>query len=80
MNVSIDTHAAQAERIRLLRKMSGLSQFELASKTGINNSVLSSYERGHRRPSVAHMEAIEKACTPLAKARAEKFLQQEHKQ
>jgi transcriptional regulator with XRE-family HTH domain len=40
-----------ASRLRQLRRRSGLTQAELAERTGISQSVLSLYERGHRRPS-----------------------------
>jgi len=35
------------------RRASGLSQAELARRTGIQRSVLSAYEHGRRQPSVA---------------------------
>jgi transcriptional regulator with XRE-family HTH domain len=38
------------ERLKQLREARGLSQLELAKRTGINNHSLSNYERGHRKP------------------------------
>jgi len=38
----------QAQRLRLLRKESGLNLRELSKKVGISKSALSSYERGER--------------------------------
>jgi len=45
----------------LLRKIcreSGLSQAELARRTGMPRSVLSAYEHGHRQPAVAALARI----------------------
>lgn len=39
-------------RIALLRKMSGLSQAELAERLGVSPSAVGMYEQGRRTPSV----------------------------
>ena len=39
-------------RLKELRKSKGLSQVELAKKTGISNQAISFYERGERHPKI----------------------------
>jgi transcriptional regulator with XRE-family HTH domain len=46
------------ELIREVRRESGLSQAELARRTGMPRSVLSAYEHGHRQPAVAALARI----------------------
>ena len=46
------------ELIRQIRQESGLSQVELARRSGIQASVLSAYEHGRRQPSVAALARI----------------------
>lgn len=41
-----------------IRRVSGLSQAELARRSGIQSSVLSAYEHGRRQPSVAALARI----------------------
>lgn len=41
-----------------IRRESGLSQAELARRSGIQRSVLSAYEHGRRQPSVAALARI----------------------
>jgi transcriptional regulator with XRE-family HTH domain len=41
-----------------IRRESGLSQAELARRTGIQRSVLSAYEHGRRQPSVTALARI----------------------
>ena len=41
-----------------IRRVSGLSQAELARRTGIQSSVLSAYEHGRRQPSVSALARI----------------------
>jgi transcriptional regulator with XRE-family HTH domain len=47
-----------AELISEIRRTSGLSQAELARRTGIQRSVLSAYEHGRRQPAVAAIARI----------------------
>ncbi|HTR88777.1 MAG TPA: helix-turn-helix transcriptional regulator [Solirubrobacteraceae bacterium] len=49
------------ELIRQIRGRSGLSQAELARRTGIQSSVLSAYEHGRRQPSAAALARIARA-------------------
>ncbi len=64
------------ELIAQIRRDSGLSQAELARRSGLQASVLSAYERGHRQPSVAALARIARAAglelgiSPLADAAA----------
>lgn len=39
-----------AQRIRAFRKLKGLTQQELADRTGISLAVIGAVERGNRRP------------------------------
>jgi transcriptional regulator with XRE-family HTH domain len=48
--------------IRQARREAGVSQAELARRTGIHSSVLSAYEHGRRQPSVAALARIASAC------------------
>lgn len=48
--------------IRQARREAGVSQAELARRTGIHSSVLSAYEHGRRQPSVAALARIAQAC------------------
>lgn len=43
---------APAELLRTARTGAGLSQNELARRAGVAQSVISAYERGHRKPSL----------------------------
>ena len=56
--VSNHSDAVAGELIRELRRDSGLTQAELARRTGLQRSVLSAYEHGHRQPSVAALARI----------------------
>lgn len=44
--------------IAQIRRSSGLSQAELSRRSGLQSSVLSAYEHGHRQPSVAALARI----------------------
>jgi transcriptional regulator with XRE-family HTH domain len=55
MYLSNDVAGKMIERVR---RTSGLSQAELARRTGIHSSVLSAYEHGRRQPSVTALARI----------------------
>jgi transcriptional regulator with XRE-family HTH domain len=56
MSVGVDHVAARL--IEEIRRTSGLSQAELARRTGLDRSVLSAYEHGRRQPSVGALARI----------------------
>jgi len=56
--VSNHSEAVAGELIREIRHESGLTQAEIARRTGMARSVLSAYEHGHRQPSVAALARI----------------------
>jgi uncharacterized protein len=47
-----------ATLLRQARQRAGLSQVELAARAGVTQSVISSYESGHRQPSVPTLAAL----------------------
>ena len=49
------------ERMRKLRQAKGLSQEELAFKSGVHRTYLGGIERGERNPSLKNIAAIAKA-------------------
>jgi transcriptional regulator with XRE-family HTH domain len=59
--VRVSDNELAGELIRQIRVDVGLSQAELARRTGIQSSVLSAYEHGRRQPSVAALARIAKA-------------------
>lgn len=58
MSVSSERERVAARLIEEIRRTSGLSQAELARRTGLDRSVLSAYEHGRRQPSVAALARI----------------------
>ena len=50
-----------ADLIAQIRRTSGLTQAELARRSGLQSSVLSAYEHGHRQPSVSALARIARA-------------------
>lgn len=52
------TDDAAARLIGRIRKSSGLTQTELALRSGVDRSALNAYEHGRRQPSVAAMARI----------------------
>jgi transcriptional regulator with XRE-family HTH domain len=56
--VSNHSDAVAGELIRAIRRDGGLTQAELARRTGMARSVLSAYEHGRRQPSVAALARI----------------------
>ncbi len=65
-----------ADLIAKIRERSGLTQAELARRSGLQSSVLSAYEHGRRQPSVAALARIARAAgleieiSPLSDAEA----------
>ncbi|HEX4188991.1 MAG TPA: helix-turn-helix transcriptional regulator [Solirubrobacteraceae bacterium] len=49
------------ELIAQIRRTSGLTQAELARRSGVQSSVLSAYEHGRRQPSVSALARIARA-------------------
>ncbi len=49
------------ERVRELRQEQGLSQEELAFKSGVHRTYLGGIERGERNPSLKNISAIAQA-------------------
>ncbi len=50
--------AVASELVAEIRRRSGLSQTELARRSGVDRSALSAYEHGRRQPSVAALARI----------------------
>ena len=44
--------------IRTMRRLSGLTQAELADRSGLQRTAISMYESGRREPSVAALERL----------------------
>lgn len=51
--------------LKPIRESRGLSQIELALKTGVSNKTISSIERGTRKPSVEVLQSLSESlnCT-----------------
>ncbi len=56
-----DNERVSAELIGTIRRISGITQAELARRTGIQSSVISAYEHGRRQPSGAALARIARA-------------------
>jgi transcriptional regulator with XRE-family HTH domain len=56
MSTQADETAAQL--LARIREVTGLSQTELARRSGVDRSVLSAYEHGRRQPSVGALARI----------------------
>jgi transcriptional regulator with XRE-family HTH domain len=54
----VDNDRVASELIKEIRRISGVSQAELARRTGMQSSVISAYARGRRQPSVAALARI----------------------
>lgn len=48
------------KKIRKIRLMSGLTQYDVEQLTGISQTKISLIERGYRKPSSTEMERLEK--------------------
>lgn len=59
--MSVEANDVAAELIARIRRTSGLSQTELARRSGLDRSALSAYEHGRRQPSVAALARISAA-------------------
>ncbi len=57
-NAMTDIHFDLGERLRTVRKKHGLSQREIAKRTGITNSTISLIEKNRISPSVASLKKI----------------------
>ncbi len=55
------TDRVAGDLIAQIRRTSGLSQAELARRSGLQSSVLSAYEHGRRQPSVSALARISRA-------------------
>ena len=49
------------EKIRHSRMLQGLSQADLAAKTGLNPSAISHFEKGRRKPSFENLQRLAKS-------------------
>jgi ribosome-binding protein aMBF1 (putative translation factor) len=57
-----------SERVRTLRSETGLSQSQLAAKSGLPESLIDRVEQGHQSPSRATIEKISRALDQPASA------------
>jgi predicted transcriptional regulator len=56
-------------RIRKLRRMLGVTQYELAKRSGVGRTRLCLFERGHVALSASEQAAIEKALISVSEKR-----------
>ena len=61
------------DRVATIRRLSGLTQQELARRSGIQRTTITMYENGRREPSVSALERLSRAanCTITITADAE---------
>ncbi len=53
---------AAGELVRRARQRAGLSQVELANRSGVARTVICAIERGHRQPSVSLVSQVLEGC------------------
>jgi transcriptional regulator with XRE-family HTH domain len=58
MHPAEDRRRSFGDRVRLLRVAAGLSQEELADRSGLHRTYISSVERGQRNISLANIHSI----------------------
>jgi len=64
----------KAERIRELRTLAGLTQFDVAKKARIERSRVSLIENGHVRLTEDEYAAIESVLRPVARRRVRRIM------
>ncbi|WP_050184517.1 helix-turn-helix domain-containing protein [Domibacillus robiginosus] len=53
-----NSHSVFAARLRTVRMEKGLSQTDVCKSLGLTNSVLSSYEKGQRHPTIKGLKVL----------------------
>lgn len=61
---------AFGKKLQELRRMSGLSQWEIEARTGINRSTLSLFENGHRTPTPEQAQELIRVLSEAVRERA----------